>query len=292
MAQQTTTGVLSNLALEMIAGFRYTAEHNAPMTGLVTMYTLKKGHDTLVVPKLGQYTLRRLNEGEEIVDEQDLGLTTLSATTSEVGGKITVTKRLVDRIANSAGNTFGAIGRQFGDAYARLQDTDIMDLFSGLNGGTDLGLAGAELSSANAMTLIARAKTDKFGDDLWFVHHPQAIMRLARDLGVVGSGTVRPIPTGFSADILSKVWSGINLVGVPFFHAGNLSRDSSDDARGAIAGKDAMGMLRSVAPYSERGWIRTKRAWEVVFVSDYIAFEHDDSRGAGVLLDAVNQTVA
>ena len=292
MPSTSATGQLANISLEMISRIRYTIEHNAPMIGLVSDFKLSPGEDTGIFPKVDQVNIRVLNEGEEMSNEQDMGLSTLSAPTNEVGGYIILTPRLLHRPARSAGNLFSVVGRQFGDAKARLMNTDILGLFSALNGGTDLGSAGIPFSATNATAAVSIAKTQKMGSDLSMVHHPNSVMRLARDLSTVGTGQTRPLPAGYSSEMLSKVWSGYRVWDVPVFETGDISRDSSDDAVGAIFDKEAMAVLRSGVPNNYREFKNRRRAWELGFVSEWIAFELDDTMGAPITADAANPSLA
>jgi hypothetical protein len=263
------------------------------MAELVEKHMLKKGEDTGIFPKVGQVNMRALNEGEEMSNEQDIGLSTISVQANEVGGYVVLSTRLLRRTAASAGNLFQVVAKQFGDAQARLENTDILGLFTALNGGTDLGLAGAPLSAANASSIIAVAQTNKYGNELVFVQHPNAILRLGRDLSTIGSGQIRPIPEGFSKDVLDRgYWTGFMIGTVPFFQTGDITRDSSDDAIGAIFDKSAMGILKEAAPTSYREERKRRRAWELGFVSEYIAFEIDDTKGAPCTFDAINPVVA
>ena len=292
MPQISSTGVLANVAKEMISQIRFTNEHNAVMAELVEKHTLAKGEDTAIFPKAGQVNVRVLNEGEEMSNEQDIGLSTLSVQTNQVGGYIIISTRLLHRTAASAGSLFNVVAKQFGAAQARLENTDLLGMFAALNGGTDLGGAGFALSAANAVSAIARAKTDKYGDQLRFVHHPNAILRLSRDLSTVGSGQLRPIPEGFSKDVLENYWTGLRLSTVPFFETGDITRDGSDDAIGAIFDKSALGILKEAAPTSYREMVNRRFAWELGFKGEYIAFELDDTKGAPVTCDAINPALA
>ena len=205
MAQISTTGQLENASQEMIESARYTAEHNAPLEALVTKFTLKKGQDTGVFPKVGQISMSSLAEGQDIIDEEDIGMTTVSATPAEVGCKVILTDKLLRQ--NDA-VTFQMIGKQMGDGGKRVRETDIASLFSALNGGTEHGGTGAAFSVANVSAVVGIAKSDKYGDDLAMVQHPNAVLRLAKDLSTVGSGTIRPLPEGYSARLLSMAWRG------------------------------------------------------------------------------------
>jgi len=289
MAQISTTGQLENASREMIATARYTEEHNAPAVELVEKFTLERGSDTLVIPKVGQMTISNLTEGQDMVDEEEIGMTTVSVTTGEVGAKIIVTDKLLRQNSQAIWNI---IGRQMGDGMARKKDEDILSLFTSLNGGTTFGAAAASFSSANATSAIGKAKTAKFGSDIRVVVHPNQMLNLNKELSTIGSGTIRPIPTGFSATRLENFWTGIRLSGVPFFEDGNITRDSSDDAIGAIFDKGALGVLTSVAMKKERQRDASLRGTELNVTADYTAFEIDDSRGAPLTYDAADPSTS
>lgn len=289
MAQLSTTGQLENASREMIATARFTEEHNAPCMELVEKFTLERGSDTLVIPKVGQMTISNLTEGEDMVDEEDIGMTTISVTTGEVGAKIIVTDKLLRQNSQAI---WKIIGRQMGDGMARKKDEDIIGLFSGLNGGTTLGAAAATLSAANATSAVGVAKTNKYGSDLRVVVHPNSMLALNKELSTIGSGTIRPIPTGFSASRLENFWTGIRLSGTPFFEDGNITRDGDDDSIGAIFDKGALGVLTSVSMKKERQRDASLRGTELNVTADYTAFEIDDSRGAPMTYDAADPSTS
>ena len=285
MPQTSTTGSLENASREMITTARYTEEHNAPCMELVEKFTLQKGSDTLIVPKVGQMTVGALVEGQALVDEEEIGMSTVSVQASEVGAKIIITDKL---LRENTQQVWQIVGRQLGEAMARKKDGDILSLFSALNGGTALGAAAADFSLVNAASCIGVAKAEKYGSDLRIVHHPNAILKLNKDLTGSASGTIRPIPTGFSEDRLGPFWTGLRLSGVPFFEDGNIDTDANGDGYGAIFDKGAIGVLTSVAMNREKQRDASLRATEMVITSDYSAFEIDDSRGASLFYDIAN----
>jgi hypothetical protein len=147
------------------------------------------------------------------------------------------------------------------------------------------------------MSIVAAAKTgtggtNPFGEDLRIVHHPNAVLRLARDLSTIGSGQIRPLPAGFSADILENIWSGIRIGTVPVFETGDITRDAADDAVGAIFDKGALGVLKEAAPRTTTTYLPRRDADEIVFRREYIAFEIDDTKGAPVTFDALTPVTA
>ena len=282
MAQTATTGNLENAQRIIIAAARYTEEHNAPAMALIESFNLPRGAKQVTVPKVGQMSMSDLTDGQDIIDEEDIGMTTVDLTASEVGAKIILTDKLVRQ---SAPNVMSIVGRQLGDGMARKKDTDVHALYSGLNGGTTLGAATKSFSLANVAGAIAHAKANKFGSQVYILQHPNAVFQIA-NTAVTASSTY-PVPAGWSDELLGNFFSGLRpLNGVPIFEDGNLSVDSADDAIGVIADKSALAVLKSVDTRTERQRDASLRATEVVLTADYGVFELDDSRGAAMTYDA------
>ena len=280
MAQTATTGNLENAQNIIIAAARYTEEHNAPAMNLIEQFSLPKGAKQVTVPKVGQMSMQDLTDGVDIVDEEDIGMTTVDLTASEVGAKIILTDKLVRQ---SAENVFSMIGRQLGDGMARKKDVDVLALYSGFS--TDIGAAGRSMSLANVSAAVAYAKGKKFGSNVYIVQHPFAVWDIA-NTAVTASSTY-PVPAGWSADLLGNFFSGLRPInGVPIFEDGNISIDSSDDAVGVIADRSALAVLKSVDMNKEQDRDISLRATEVVITADYGVFELDDSKGVALTLDA------
>ena len=282
MPQAATTGKLENAQKIMIASARYTEEHNAPMMALTEQFTLKNGEKQVTVPKVGQMTMSDLVDGQAIIDEEEIGMTTVDLTAAEVGAKVVLTDKLVRQ---SVPNVFQMVGRQLGDGMARKKDTDVQALYENLNDGTDLGEAGAELTAVNLTGCIAFAKANKFGNKLYTVHHPNAVAEFVKSAAVSPSVNY-PVPRGWSEDLLKDFFVGLRpLNGVPLFEAGNIPEDSSGDGIGCIADQGAMATLTSVKMRTERERDASLRGTEVVITADYGVFELDNDRGAGLLYD-------
>ena len=284
MAQTATTGNLENAQRIILSAARYTEEHNAPALALIEQFTLPKGAKQVTVPKVGQMSMSDLVDGQDIVDEEEIGMTTVDLTASEVGAKVILTDKLVRQAAD---NVFSMIGRQLGDGMARKKDTDVLALYQNLNEGTLLGGTGPTyMKASNLQGIIAYAKANKFGNQLYIVHHPNAVAYLAKEAATTASATSSEIPNGWSADLLKNFWSGLRpMNGVSVFEDGNITEDSGGDGIGVIADKSAMAALTSVDTRTERQRDASLRATEVVMTADYGVFELDDSRGAGVKFD-------
>jgi len=280
MAQTATTGNLENAQRIIISSARYTEEHNAPAMNLIEQFTLPKGSKQVTVPKVGQMDMSDLVDGLDIVDEEQIGMTTVDLTAAEVGAKIIITDKLARQ---SAENVFSIIGRQLGDGMARKKDKDVLALYSGFS--TDIGAAGRSMSLANVSATVAYAKGNKFGSQVYIVQHPFAVWDIA-NTAVTASATY-PVPHGWSEDLLGNFFSGLRPInGVPIFEDGNISIDSSDDAVGVCADKTALAVLKSVDTRTERQRDASLRATEVVITADYGVFELDDSKGVALTLDA------
>ena len=279
MAQTATTGSLENAQNIIIAAARYTEEHNAPAMNLIEQFTLPKGSKQVTVPKVGQMTMSDLVDGQDIIDEEEIGMTTVDLTASEVGAKIILTDKLVRQ---SAENVFSMIGRQLGDGMARKKDSDVLALYSGFS--TDYGTANSDFSLANIAGAIAFAKGNKFGSNVYIVHHPFAVFDIA---SAAVTSSQYAIPHGWSEDLLGNFFSGIRpLNGVPIFEDGNMTIDSAGDAVGVIADRSALAVLKSVDMNKEQDRDISLRATEIVITADYGVFELDDSKGAGLTFDA------
>jgi hypothetical protein len=279
MPQTATTGNLESAQKIIIAAARYTEEHNAPALALIEQFSLGKGEKQVTVPKVGTMSMSDLVDGQDIVDEEEIGMTTVDLTASEVGAKVIITDKL---LRQSAVNVMSIIGRQLGDGMARKKDTDVIALYTNLNGGTALSADGNDFSATNVMVAISRAKANKFGSQIYIVHHPNAVAFLAKESAAVASSASVELTSGWQTDRLKNFWSGLRPInGVPIFEDGNIEKTTGyDSGKGVVADKSAMCVLNSLTTKTEKQRDASLRANEIVMTSDYGVFELDDSRGA------------
>ena len=177
------------------------------------------------------------------------------------------------------------IGRQLGDGMARKKDTDVIALWPSLNGGTVFGADGAAMNTANTHGCISRAKANKFGNQLYLIHHPNAVATLSKQAATTAdTAAAAGLTSGWSVDLLQNFYSGLRPINnVPIFEDGNIDKIASvDSGYGVIADKTAMAALTSVDTRTERQRDASLRATEVVMTADYGVFELDDTRGAAI----------
>jgi len=280
MAQVATTGNLENAQRIILAAARYTEEHNAPALALIESFTLPKGAKQVTVPKVAQMSMSDLVDGQDIIDEEEIGMTTVDLTAAEVGAKVILTDKLVRQAAD---NVMTMVGRQLGDGMARKKDNDVTALYSGFS--TDVGASGRDMDIANVAAAVAIAKGSNYGSQLYINHHPFAVFDLAKE--AAGTAATYPMTPGWSQDLLGNFWSGIRpIFGVPIFEDGNITRTTVAATVGFIGDKSALAVLKSVDTRTERQRDASLRATELVMTADYGVFELDDSRGAGFTLDS------
>jgi len=251
-------------------------EHSMPVINLIKKYLLTKGNKQVTVPKVGQVSFSDLSDGVDMVDTQDIGMTTVDLTAGEVGAKMILTDKLV-RQQNE--DVFTICGNQLGDGLGRKKDTDAIALFSALNAGTALGADNAYLKMQNLQGCAAWAKANKLPLPISFVHHPYAVAYLAYQSAVTFA--TYPMPRGLSEDLLKDYYSGIKTNDVALFEDGNIEKISGyDSGYGAIFAQLAMAYLESVGFNSERERDASLRATELNVTADYGLFEVVDGWGA------------
>lgn len=285
--QTATTGQLANASRIAIAELRFTAEHNSPMLQLVEHMRLRDGEKSVTVPKAGQMVASDLTDGVDLADNQDIGMTTVSLTSGEVGLKTILTNKL---LREQVHDTFKMVGRQMGEAMGRKKDTDLLSLFSTLNSGSDLGATNRQLDFGNLLVIIAHARANKFPRPTSIVHHPNALFTTVHSgaIGIAGGGTMGAGPsitvTEHSEGLLRDFWR-FKYDGIDVYDDGNISEDSSGDGIGAIFSKQAMVYLESVGYDFDTEEDKSLRATELIAISDYGVFELDDTYGAPVKMD-------
>ena len=259
----------------VIANALFTEEYKRPTTALVSQFTLGQGEKSLVIPKVAQMSAARLSDGVDMTDSQNIGMTTNTVSPVEAGMKVILTDKLVRQLNESV---FAIIGTQVGEAMGTIKEVDVIALFSGLNGGTALGGDGNLLTLDNLAACISVARDNKYGEDLVIVHHANAIFAVAKDF--LQSSPQRLDAPSFVEDVVRDFYN-FSISGVPIFEANHIPKIGSvDSGYGAIMSRRALGFLTSVGMSSAMERDESLRATELVTVSDYIAFELDDVRGA------------
>ncbi len=222
----------------------------------------------------------KLTDGVDIVDSENIGMTTNTVSPNEAGLKVVITDKLARQENESV---FEMIGEQMGQAMGRIKEQDAINLFSGLNGGTALGLDGKSMTMNNLAAVIAKAKANKFGNDLVVIHHPNAVFEIVKDF--LGATPQRLDANKFVEGVLDQFYRW-TLNRVPIFETGLINKISGQDSGyGVIMDRRALAFLTSMDTDTRQQRDESLRATEFITVSDYLAFELDDSRGAALLFE-------
>lgn len=264
MATGITLSTTSNLASGqaiMIANAIVANEPSAPDPSLVEQERIPAGHkqwDVLTYARLSDAT--QVTEGVDLAATQQLVAAYLSVNPAVHGILVTLSKRAMRR---QPGSLERQSGSQMGVSMRAREAKDIIALYDGFTT-SDPG-AGLALDIANVRGGVAYLLNDNdsaYGPAEWPLRgalHIEQISDFIADLAGVGMMGSTADPSvrwygavsdnnagitygeGLSADLVQRWWRGTDrLFGVQFFHSGYISRDASDDAKGAIFSRRAL----------------------------------------------------
>ena len=115
--------------------------------------------------------------------------------------------------------------------------------------------------------------------------HIEQISDIVGDLS--DPGAVVSSRDGYSAELMQRWWRGTDrLYGVPIFHSGNIERDGSDDAKGAIFAKEAIYMVIANDADVTEEEDNSLRAKEYGIFQEWAEGERADPHGVEIHSDA------
>ena len=219
----------------MVAAAMVAFEPAAPNPDLVDNKRIPVGHkqwDEVLYGRLGQASA--LTEGVDLSQVEQLVSTTTSITPTEHGIICTLSKRLIRRQGDS--DIVSTAGRQIADSLRRRMDNDVIALYDGISKSSPGATNALDITHFRGSVAYLLTDNDSnYGPAPMPLHaalHIEQISDIILDLtDVAPHGTT----TGLTDDLIRRWWKGRDkLYGVDIFHAGNISRDSDDDAKGAI----------------------------------------------------------
>ena len=183
-----------------------------------------------------------LSEGVDLSEVQQLTTANLSITPSEHGIIVTLSNRLIRRQGDSS--VVGVAGEQAGASLRRRMDLDVIALFDGFS--KSVVGAGSAMDITHFRGGIAYLLTDNdesYGPASLPLNaslHIEQISDIILDLSDPGTAAGSR-PAGFGDELLKNWWKGRDrLYGIGIFHGGNITRDSSNDSKGAILATNAL----------------------------------------------------
>lgn len=228
----------------MIAAAKLAFEPAAPEPGLVLVEQLQPGHYQHI-----SAIWARLTQASAVVEENDLSQVQKLASTpvtinpSEHGIIVTLHKRLIRRQGDI--NVITAAADLMGMSIRIRASNDIIDLFDsftksvpGATNSLDIG------HFRGSVAYVLTDNSSSYGPAPMPLHadlHIEQISDIILDISDTGSATTGTRPAGFGDDLLKRWWKGNDrLYGVSIFHGGNISRDTSDDSKGALFNRGAL----------------------------------------------------
>jgi len=240
----SNTSNLSSGQKTFIASAREAFEPAAPDPDLVESQRIAAGFkqwDVLTMARLTSASA--LTEGVDLTSAQQLVANILSITPSEHGIIATLSKRLIRRQGDQ--NVVSTAGRLCANSLRRRQALDVIALYDGFS--KSVVGAGNAMDVTTFRGSVAYLLTDNsssYGPAPVPLHAALHIEQISDIILDITDTTPRGTTSGFTDDLLQRWWRGRDrLYGVEVFHSGNITRDSSDDSKGALFAKEALVMV-------------------------------------------------
>ena len=276
MAASTTT-TLNDLFVNIIREAIFTAQESSLVRNLVTVYDISaENGKTIQVPTYPNVAAAALTEGT------DMSSTTVSTgavtiTAAEVG----VQAVLTDLASKTAARDVAAdLGRVLGEGVAKKMDEDLIALFDGFS--TSVGSAGTELIASYIFSAAARLDNANAPGQKYMVIHPYQAYNLKANLT---NTFANPNGGDLQNEAMRNGYVG-TLAGVDIFESANITRDGSDDAKGAVFVPQALGLAVKWDINMEPQRDASLRAWELNATACYGVAELVDGYGIEMYFDA------
>jgi hypothetical protein len=245
----TTTSIIADTIPTVIEEARFTSQFRAIMASLCWNIR-KKLHEgsTVNVPYWGTVTANTLTDSIDMTNPQSMEDTNVQITPAEVGVQIVVTHKVA---RDNQEDVIRAAGRILGNAMEVKREKDLLGQLDDAT--TSLGAAGTTMTLghiAAAHALLEGNAVSSGGPapkPYVVVHHPFTLLDIVdvlTPLLATTTATYQGITAGGGIvdDMLRNYLRG-SLFDMPIYSDGNLSIDSSDDAKGGVFAKGKGGSI-------------------------------------------------
>jgi len=243
----TTTSALTDSLPTVIAEARIIREQEGVMPQLVDKQTLGEGIglDWNEV-SYAALTASAVNETTILDNPQQFSDTLLTITPTMVGIETLITDRVARRITKKGYAKMGGLAQ---NAIQRKKDQDGLTVLDSAT--TSLCGAGTTLTSGYitaAVTRISSNATEPGVKPFRCVLHGYQIKDIFDEL-ISGVGTY-PITDGVTARVFQSGFA-MPIAGCEIYEDGNITIDSSDDAKGGVFAKDGIILVQGKSPWTE-----------------------------------------
>ena len=278
MANESTSSTLSELYTEIVAEAQFVAQEQSIMRNLVRNYAISGGGKAVEVPIYAAVSAAAVSEASDLSNTA-IDPSSVTITASEVGVMTTLT----DLARNSAPRNVAAdIGRLFGEAIAKKQDTDMTALFDGFS--TAIGDGTAAITAAKVFAAASDLRSAALNiNECAVVLHP----KIAYDLKANLTNTfANSNANDLANEALRSGFVG-TLAGMRVFETSNMSNTgNAGDYKGAAFHRDALAMAEMQGLKVETQRDASLRADEIVATSVYGVGEIHDSYGVELHYDS------
>ena len=285
----SSTSNLSSGQKILVAAAKLAFEPAAPNPDLIMNERIPTGHkqwDVLTYARLSDAAA--LTEGVDLSNVQQLRANSLSITPSEHGIIATLSKRLIRRQGDTA--VVGTAGTMLANSLRRIMDKDVITLYDGFSKSSPG--ASSALDVTEFRGAVAYLMTDNDSDygpapmPLRAALHIEQISDIILDITDAGS-RVGGVEDGFSSELIQRWWKGNDrLYGVQVFHAGNIERDSGDDAKGGLFNEGALELVMANEAETTEEDDNSLRAIEYGIFQEWGEGERADAHGVEIFSDA------
>ena len=283
----SSTSNLTNGQRIVIASAKEAFEPAAPDPDLIESERIPTGSKQWDISTYARLTdAQALTEGVDLSSVQQLATNTLQLTPAEHGILVTLSNRLIRRQGDSSVVTVA--GRQIGSSLRRRMAKDVISLYDGFSKSIVGASAGMDITHfRGAAAYLLTDNNASFGPapmPLQAALHIEQISDIIADLSDTAP---RGTTTGITEELINRWWRGSDkLYGIPIFHSGNIERDTSDDAKGAIFASGALYMVIANDSDVTEEDDNSLRAREYGIFQEWAEGERADPHGVEVYSDA------
>ena len=283
----SSTSNLTNGQRIVIASAKEAFEPAAPDPDLIESERIPTGSKQWDISTYARLTdAQALTEGVDLSSVQQLATNTLQLTPAEHGILVTLSNRLIRRQGDSSVVTVA--GRQIGSSLRRRMAKNVISLYDGFSKSIVGASAGMDITHfRGAAAYLLTDNNSSFGPapmPLQAALHIEQISDIIADLSDTAP---RGTTTGIKEELINRWWRGSDkLYGIPIFHSGNIERDTSDDAKGAIFASGALYMVIANDSDVTEEDDNSLRAREYGIFQEWAEGERADPHGVEVYSDA------
>jgi HK97 family phage major capsid protein len=278
MANESTSSTLSELYTEIVAEAQFVATEQSIMRNLVRNYQISGGGKAVEVPIYSAVSAAAVAEATDLSNTA-IDPSSATITASEVGVMTTLT----DLARNSAPRNVAAdIGRLFGEAIAKKQDTDLIALFDGFS--VTSGDGTGAMSAAVIFNALSTLRANSLPiSECAVVLHP----KIAYDLKANLTNTfANANANDLANEALRNGFVG-RLAGMPVFETANMANTgTAGDYKGGAFHRDAIALAEMQGLKVETQRDASLRADEIVATAVYGVGEIHDSYGVELHYDS------